>query len=327
MSSFLGKIKNRMNIIIKDLKRDIVNFPVNITFVNFLKNITFFGGPVKKVNCWCNKKREEQIFDFLYNNNKNIFDKYTEKNNDCAETESRYIWVCWLQGEDNAPDIVKKCIDSIRKNASDYELVIINENNYNKYVTIPEVIIQKFQDRKISPAHFSDILRMFLLEKYGGLWLDATIYCSNKIPENLFSYPFFTGKGPIVKGGYVSEYRWTGFFLGGKKDCILYKFLHDFYINYWSNNDVAIDYLFLDYVLVLARKHIPAICELIDNVPLNNLMRDELQNNFNNPFNKKKYEEITMGDTYLHKLSWRMEFNTHTQDGEQTFFDFFLNEL
>ncbi|EHH8168934.1 capsular biosynthesis protein, partial [Escherichia coli] len=29
------------------------------------------------------------------------------------------IWICWLQGEDNAPDIVKKCIENIRVHNSE----------------------------------------------------------------------------------------------------------------------------------------------------------------------------------------------------------------
>lgn len=32
----------------------------------------------------------------------------------CSSVKERTIWICWFQGIDNAPLIVKKCIQSIR---------------------------------------------------------------------------------------------------------------------------------------------------------------------------------------------------------------------
>ena len=48
------------------------------------------------------------------------------------------IWICWWQGEEQAPELVKKCIQSIRKNAYHYNVVIITEENYRNYVSFPE---------------------------------------------------------------------------------------------------------------------------------------------------------------------------------------------
>ncbi|WP_228705710.1 capsular polysaccharide synthesis protein, partial [Klebsiella pneumoniae] len=51
------------------------------------------------------------------------------------------IWICWLQGEDNAPDIVKKCIENIRvHNSEKFEIYIITWDNYKEYVQIPKHI-------------------------------------------------------------------------------------------------------------------------------------------------------------------------------------------
>ena len=41
------------------------------------------------------------------------FDKtYIEKEHKTSDT----IWICWFQGMDNAPDLVKKCYHSVVKN-------------------------------------------------------------------------------------------------------------------------------------------------------------------------------------------------------------------
>lgn len=40
---------------------------------------------------------------------------------------SNKVWICWFQGMENAPAIVKKCYESVKKNLSDREIILINE--------------------------------------------------------------------------------------------------------------------------------------------------------------------------------------------------------
>lgn len=323
----LKRISKRIHIISKDFKRDMRNFSFKITMTNLLKNLTCLGGPIKRVNKWCVKKRDNQIFSYLYKNNIEVFQKYSGAT-DCGEdSKEKYVWVCWLQGEENAPQLVKKCIESIRRNTKNYKMTVIDLNNYSEYVKLPDVVVRKFASGNISPAHFSDVLRVYLIRDYGGLWLDATIFCSDEVPTEIFEYSFFSCKSPVIKERYISDYQWTTFVLGGKKNGLFYSFLADFYKSYWCNNDCAVDYLFLDYTIALARRHISAIDNDIEIVPINNTKRDELQACFNEEYNEEKFKEIINSDTYLHKLSWRMDFNMCTDDGKQTFFGFFIDDL
>lgn len=86
----------------------------------------------------------------------------------------------WL-GEENAPEIVRYCIKSIRCNAGSHPVNIVTEENYLQFTDIPKYVIEKMQVEKITLTHFSDILRMNLIANNGGLWLDATIFCSQKM--------------------------------------------------------------------------------------------------------------------------------------------------
>lgn len=47
------------------------------------------------------------------------------------------IWTCWWQGLDQAPEIVKWCVESIKRNAGGREVIIITDENYERYVHIP----------------------------------------------------------------------------------------------------------------------------------------------------------------------------------------------
>ncbi len=78
------------------------------------------------------------------------------------------IWVCWLQGYENAPAIVKTCIDSVRKNAGNHKVILLNEKNMLDYVDLPDYIIQKYRNGIIPIQNFSDILRFALLKQRGG---------------------------------------------------------------------------------------------------------------------------------------------------------------
>ncbi len=47
-------------------------------------------------------------------------------------------------------------------------------------MNIPNSIVSKWKSNVISDTHFSDIIRTELLIKYGGTWIDSTVYVNNK---------------------------------------------------------------------------------------------------------------------------------------------------
>jgi len=111
------------------------------------------------------------------------------------------IWTCWWQGEEKAPLLVKKCIASMHQYANGYEVVIINKDNVQRYVEIPDFIIEKHTRGIIPHAHFVDIIRLLLLQKYGGVWIDSTILLTDLLPtyitdEDLFFY-HSDGRGKV----------------------------------------------------------------------------------------------------------------------------------
>ena len=106
--------------------------------------------------------------------------KYGKFLNDLPKYEHSYItnktifW-CWLKGLNNISKIGLSSLNSIKKNLKDYNIIIINETNINKYVNIPKFIMDKYEKGQFTPTHFSDILRLELLNTYGGTWIDASV--------------------------------------------------------------------------------------------------------------------------------------------------------
>ena len=80
-------------------------------------------------------------------------------------TATSPIWTCWWQGEEAMPDIVRACYNAMRLHADNHPVILITEKNYKEYVDMPEYIIRKLKDGTIDLTHFSDILRMMLLQE------------------------------------------------------------------------------------------------------------------------------------------------------------------
>jgi len=70
------------------------------------------------------------------------------------------------------------------------EIHIITLENYREYVDIPQHILDKFERGIITMTTMSDVLRFQLLARYGGYWLDATVFFSSDIPKEFFSGKF-----------------------------------------------------------------------------------------------------------------------------------------
>jgi len=110
--------------------------------------------------------------EFLVNKYKHLIKN--EKNID----ENSPIWMMWYQGIKNAPPIVLSCIQSIILNKAKHPLIIISKYNLEKYIKLPSFIKNKFENKSFSITHFSDIIRMALLSKFGGYWIDSTYFIS-----------------------------------------------------------------------------------------------------------------------------------------------------
>lgn len=313
-------LKNRVTSPLKVMFQDIKNGQFKIGITRFL--VSVFRGT--KISYFLSQKIHNMIIkklekDFLY-----VLDKYRDYSVKCEYDANSPVWVCWMQGYDNAPIIVKKCIDSIRI-STNHPVNIITKDKIDTFIHLPDYIMEKYNKQIITNAQFSDILRMCLLSQYGGLWIDATIFIPGKLPEKIFQYQFYTCKRKPQKSGYVSNYMWTSFLNGCQKNCIVQKVVNDLFLAYWEKYDYLIDYLLVDYFMMLVYRNLPKAKDLIDNVPYNNLLVEELQNRMSMSFNKEDYDNLLYNSgTFLFKLSWRMKFEEKTVDGNTTYFAKFL---
>ncbi len=244
------------------------------------------------------RKVYESIESFL-----KTYPNLESKYNIPVETEKRYVWTCWWQGEDNAPLLVKKCLESQREHLPEQtEHVIITWENYRNYIELPEYLVEKAMSGKIKPAHLADITRCCLLYKYGGIWLDSTVYLLDELPEECFEYEIMTrSTGERI---YCTNVSWVTWFLGGRKREEMFRFIMEAFFSYLSCYDEISNYYMIDFLIAISCRELEGIEEKLSKVPINNVHATQLQKHLHEAFDERAFRIYTEGG-YLQKLTYK----------------------
>ncbi len=83
----------------------------------------------------------------------------------------RTIWCVWFQGWAQAPDLVRACAASWRRHNPDWDIRLLSGDTL-------EAHLEPLPGPGNLPAEArSDVVRIELLHRFGGVWVDATVYC------------------------------------------------------------------------------------------------------------------------------------------------------
>ena len=157
------------------------------------------------------------------------------------------IFSIWLQGEENAPKLVKRCFESFRKRYGD-RFIVLDEKTLPNWIALPDYIEKKKAEGKIGAAHYSDICRVELLYQHGGYWFDATDYLTDDIPQWIEDSDFFLYR----EGEKITPTTFIqNCFMHARKGHPLFGAWRTLLHNYWKNEDKAVDYFFGHYLFRL----------------------------------------------------------------------------
>lgn len=187
------------------------------------------------------------VYSFLKSRYSSFLKKYETKINSVHEY-SDTVWWCWFQGEENAPDVAKACLESVRKNMSGKQVIVITEKNMYDYVSMPDFIIEKYKKGIISKTHFSDLLRLELLIRHGGLWIDSTVLCTGN-PCYAFNTPLFAFKTNEKNDPATAAQSW---FMSSEKNNPILVLARDLHYEYWKHHNFQIHYFIFYFFLKLA---------------------------------------------------------------------------
>ncbi len=282
------------------------------------------------------QKHHQNVYAYLKRNLRPIIKKYcriAQKNNgsmsmkDHVITSERVpIWVCWWQGENQMPELVQVCYKSLHDMMPNIcDITLITEKNIDQYIEIPPRIMKLFNEGKITLTHLSDAIRVLLINKYGGFWVDATYYFARPLQKNEVDMPFFTRRrNSILTKGSVSSGRWSYNYIKGSEDDIFFHFLWDALEFYWNKHELLIDPLIMDYEVWLAYDCIPGVKERILKLPYTDSETTALNGMINDAFNEHDWNEL-LHNNKVFKLTYKKELLKKNKDGLITYWGYILD--
>lgn len=162
-----------------------------------------------------------------------------------------YIWFMWLQGLDEAPELVKTNYKMLIKIYGENNVRLITESNLYDYIELPNYILNKRKDKIISATHFSDIVRIQLLALYGGMWVDSTVFFSHRLPKIILDQEFFVPQTlkPGRDGSAIPVSNWL--IISKRHNKITFR-IRDLLFDYWKQYDKVIDYFIFHHFIMIA---------------------------------------------------------------------------
>lgn len=246
----------------------------------------------------------------------NLIDKHANRKLNLGH--SRVVWVCWLQGMENAPEIVKVCYASLKRYLTDREIVVISEKNIAEYVTFPEHVQRKFQKGIIPMAQYSDLLRLELLTRYGGTWIDATVLCtgmSTQKPQKLqeetgaiikdytdcFDADLFLFQH--LKKGETRFLGISNWFITASSNQRVLLILRDLLYQYWKDYDCVVAYFIFHIFFTMIAEKMPK--EIAKMPRKSNKLCFYLEHRLSDEYDEAWMKELT-DRCCFHKLNGRL---------------------
>lgn len=147
----------------------------------------------------------------------------------------KIIWLYW-DGVINSP-LVKTCINNLKIYLPDYTIHILNADSVQEF--LPNYKLEKRDELPL--ANYTDLVRLNLLEVYGGIWLDASILITQnfdwvqqlKTSTNVELVAFYSD---AVTNDFAFPILETWFLAAPKNANIIRDWHHEFRNCYYSEN-------------------------------------------------------------------------------------------
>ena len=263
--------------------------PFHISVIEKLSNL--FGWCCKYINV-VKKKILLPYFNEIYDPLIKKYDKFYDYS--LLEKEiPKIIWIFWWQGDYQANRLVKCCIDRLKQ--FNFDLRILSKDNIAEYVDVSDVY-PLYERGALRMAALADVVRFRLLAKYGGIWLDASVFVLDEefldsvVEHGCFysghfkNYPFWKN----ISGG-----KWTSYFLASCPENPLMEYCADAFVYCLNLHGKQIDYIIIDYTMATAYMNIPFFKTMIDRVPYNNNEIWALKGQLSKKFDSNVWNRIT----------------------------------
>lgn len=104
-----------------------------------------------------------------------------------ASVEKLNMKIIWSFWEGPSSSLNDECLQSWRKNGKGWEVRILNDAAFQKYVHDYNMVVPTTYDT-LSATTKSDVVRLNVLYTFGGLWLDRTVLLNKPLDDWILPY-------------------------------------------------------------------------------------------------------------------------------------------
>lgn len=105
------------------------------------------------------------------------------------------VFTFWNSPVPAAPPIVRTCLAQLHRMHPD--AIVLDPATVGEWIDVPPFVSKLLDSGRV--AHFADYVRVALLERYGGIWVDATCYLPGPLTESI---------QPLLSAGVLYP-RWS----------------------------------------------------------------------------------------------------------------------
>ena len=137
----------------------------------------------------------------------------------------KQVFLYWDKGRKNLTDTMNISLEVIEKLNPNYNFIFLDETNVDKYFPYRDELYIK-STLKLTPQLFSDLLRIYLVSKYGGIWIDCSVFFSKSFED-------------LEKMLETYNLDWFSFFLFDSENMKCHSIISSFIVSKSNNKDLG----------------------------------------------------------------------------------------
>ncbi|MFG0773285.1 capsular polysaccharide synthesis protein [Vibrio plantisponsor] len=161
-----------------------------------------------------------------------------------SERRDKTIWLYWDKGIENAPELIKNSYSTWKRHNNDYDVIFLDDSNLSKILGFDfNIIFEEFINIELTSAGKSDLLRLYILYRFGGVWADSTTFCLRPISDWL-------------------DIKETGFFIFRQPDSCLDRQMVSWFMASNQGNKIVKDLLYTSITFLSKKRN--KFCKITD---------------------------------------------------------------
>jgi tetratricopeptide (TPR) repeat protein len=206
-------------------------------------------------------------------------------------------FIYWAQGFDTAPALVRRCRDELRRHHP--HVIALDDTTLDHHTHIPPDIWRRVESDLIKR---SNLVRLAVLARQGGVWVDATCLVSERLVDRL---------DQLLPSGFFAfrhhERCLSSWFLAARPANHLVSMLLHAHYTYWRHHRRSVHYHFFNMIFEALYHLDDQFAETWDATPT--LPSDPayaLQRTLYDPHDQHRWQQLLDG-SFVHKLTHKLQ--------------------